>query len=240
MKLIAIILFFVTPLCIFAQSDATFTVSKKKKVQIEYKSDTLAGGTRYCFKVYGISAKELIPSKFSGGEVWLNDTAVCIQATNNTSLPKKYLFELLLKKDNSTVLSRQFIITPAANIPRHIASTPNINVMPDVVFFSGVYSQGNKTSSKDSLISKVGKLLAQLTPTSRSKSKVDIKLNITFKCSGETTELQTTGLELSPEMISKIKEMGNACYFGVNVSYHSYCDPPEDVQMGPYRFDIRQ
>lgn len=223
-----------------AQSDATFTVSKKKKVQIEYTSDTLAGGTRYCFKVYGISAKELIPSKFGGGEVWLNDTAVCIQATNNTSSPKKHLFELLLKKDNSTVLSRQFIITPAANIPRHIASTPNINVMPDVVFFSGVYSQGNKTSSKDSLISKVEKLLTQLTPTSRSKSKVDIKLKITFKCSGETTDLQTTGLKLSPEMISKIKEMGNGCYFGVNVSYHSYCDPPEDVQMGPYRFDIRQ
>ena len=223
-----------------AQSDATFTVSKKKKVMLECRYDSLAGDTRYFFKVYGAGTKDLVVGKFSGGQVWLNDTAVGIHTVNTTSKPQKHTLELYYKKDNSLAYSRSFTVMPNVRIPAHIASTPVINVMPDVVFFSGVYSQGNKTSSRDSLISKVEKLLVQLNPTSRSKSKVDIKLKLTFKCKGQTTYLQTTGLKLSPEMISKINEMETGCYFGVNATYHSYCDPPEDITMGPYRFDVRQ
>lgn len=239
MRIHCTILLLLTTLYAHAQSDATFVVSKKKKVQIDCRYDTLAGNSRYYFRVYGIATSELLPGKFSGGEVWMNDTAVGIHTINQSSTPKKHLFELYYKKDKTVAYSRSFIVMPGLHTPAYFAPAATINVLPDVVFQSGIYMQGNKTSSKDSLISKIEKLLVQLVPISRSKSKTDIKLKLTIKSNGQSTTLTNNRLQLSDEMIGRIKAMGKGDYLGVYTTYHSYCDPPEDIQMGPYRFDIR-
>lgn len=239
MKILLPILLLLNAVCAFAQTDATFSVAKKKKVVIECKYDTLAGDKYYYFKAYGISTKEIIPGKFSGGEVWMNDTAVCIHTTNNTSIPKKHLLELFLRKDNSVIFSRNFTIMPAANIPKHIAATPNINVTPDVVFNSNVFFEGTRTSSKDSLLSKVNKMLTHLTPISRSKSKITIKVKLIVKCGEENNTYNSTELKTTAEMEAAIKNMDEKCHIILMVDYHSFSDPPEDSQMGPYRFDIR-
>jgi hypothetical protein len=239
MRTYSTILLLLTTLYVHAQSDATFTVSKKKTIQLDCRYDTLAGNTRYYFRVYGIATSELMPGKFGGGEVWLNDTAVGIQTINQSGSPKKHLFELYYKKDKTLAYSRTFTVMPGLHKPTFTPPAATINVLPDVVFQSGIYMQGNRSSSKDSLISKVEKLLVQLSPISRSKSKVTVTLKVTFKCKGQTTTLSANQLKLSPEMITKIKAMEKGDYLGVYTNYHSFCDPPEDIQMGPYRFDIR-
>ncbi|HLP51505.1 MAG TPA: hypothetical protein VK154_11510 [Chitinophagales bacterium] len=239
MRVLLFILFLFHGLCSFAQSDATFSVAKKKKVFIECKYDTLAGDNYYYFKAYGISTKELIPGKFAGGQVWLNDTAVCIHTYNSTSSPKKHLLELFLRKDNSVMFSRNFTIMPKVNTEYTLGALTVFNQQPDILLESAGNTFGNKTSSKDSLLNKVNKQLALFTPRSLSNSRIISKLSIDFCRPGEIKRISTEGLKLSADMIKSLKTMDSGCYVLIYASYHSFNDPPEDRQIGPYRIDVR-
>ena len=179
-----ILLTLITATC-FAQEEVTFIVVKKKKVYIECKFDTLVGNTFYYFKAYGVSTKDIIPGKFAGGEVWLNDTAVCVHTSGNTSSAKKYSLELYWKKDTREIFSRNFTIIPQAQMPEFSPWARTAFKQPDI-YIGGMYYQGNFKSSKDSIQQKVSDILSSVSPSSMSKSRITQKMKISFECNGLT------------------------------------------------------
>lgn len=234
----SITLLFVMANCL-AQNEITFNVEKKKKVNIECKFDTLVGSSFYYFKVYGISPKEIIPGKFSGGQVWMNDTAVCIHTGDKTIPGKKYLLELFQKKNNASVFSKNFTIVPKAKMQAfNPVPTRFINAQPDIYFSSTAIYQRNYTLKKDSVLQKLTEILSSLNASSFSKSRITVNLQMTFECNGVKEVFAGTGLELTAEMKEKIKRLNGGCKIMANLNYHSFSDPPQDSPMGPYQIEI--
>ncbi len=238
MRTVGAILFVFVVVSCFAQDEATFNVSKKKKVYIACKSDTLAGNSIYYFKVYGVSTKDIIPGKFSGGEVWLNDTAVCIHTSGNTSSTKKYLLELFLKKNTSEIFSRNFTIIPKVKVAEFNPAVARfINRQPDI-FLGIAYYYGTFNWKKDSVEINLYDLLGRLKPTSISNSKITIKLKASFICDAAKQDLLSNSLILTPEIREKVKGIKKGCSIILTVDYHSFSDPPED-ESAEFKINVK-
>ena len=239
MRALCIVIFFAVNATCFAQEEATFRVSKKKKVYIECQFDTLVGNTFYYFKAYGVSTKEIIPGKFSGGEVWLNDTAVCIHTAANTSSTKKYLLELFLKKNTNEIFSRSFTIVPKQKAGEFNPGLMRlINREPDIFIYNASY-QGVYNWGKDSIEIKLKNLLERLSPISMSHSKITLKLKTSFECDGVKQDFFCSSLTLTSEIKERVKGIKSGCSIILNIDYHSFNDPPEDLPAGPYKILVK-
>ncbi len=219
-----------------AQTDATFTVSKKKTVEIECKSDTLLAGKYYYFKLYGAKTSDLIPGKFAGGELWLNDTAVCIHIKDKPLLAKNYLLELFDRKDMIAAYSKRFTVVAEQKFE---GLPGRANVSPVYIsLWQNPLQNGDSVSKK--VVSEGIMLQAHQFANDNREHKV-ISFKIAITCNGKTETLSSSNAYLTAEMKNAFTKVQPGCnLLFKDIQYSAVNSSPDNMYAGPYRIFITQ
>ncbi len=231
----AILMLIVCANCM-AQTETTFTVSKKKTVEIECKSDTLQAGKYYYFKVYGAKTIDLIAGKFAGGEVWLNDTALCIHIKDKPLLAKNYLLELFYRKDMAAAYSKRFSIITEKEFDR----------MPFRANQSPVYISlwQNPLQDGDSVSKKIvseGIMLQAYQFSNDNREHKVISFKIAITSNGKTETLSSSNAYLTTEMKNAFTKAQPGCtVLFKDIQYSAVNSSPDNLYAGPYRIFVTE
>jgi hypothetical protein len=219
-----------------AQDETIFNVSKKQKVNIECRFDTLLNNSVYYFEIYSATAKSLIPGKFEGGEVWLNDTAVGIHTKAKTSADKKYRLELFLRKDGTSVFSKDFIILSEKDAhfraPAFVGSRISI-------FAFGIDLTGNDFISSKK-VNTDNPLFAFGWGNLAKEYKV-VSFSMSIACGGKTATLNSKTSYFTPEMKNELGGIKEGCVITFkDVKYTSTNSSPDDTFAGPFKLQVKE
>ncbi|MBP6731300.1 MAG: hypothetical protein KA149_04535 [Chitinophagales bacterium] len=231
----AILMLIVCANCM-AQTETTFTVSKKKTVEIECKSDTLQAGKYYYFKVYSAKTIDLIAGKFAGGEVWLNDTAVCIHTKDKLSTAKSYPLELFYKKDMSPAFSKRFNFIVEQQFERLPGRANQGPVY--ITLWQSPLTDGDSVSKK-AMGEGIMLHAYQFSNDNREHKVISFKTAIT--CNGKTETLSSSNAYLTPLMSGKLDNLQEGCVVVFkDIKYTSTNSSPDDLYAGPYRIFVTE
>ncbi len=231
----AILMLIVCANCM-AQTETTFTVSKKKTVEIECKSDTLQAGKYYYFKVYGVKTQDLIPGKFANGELWLNDTAVCIHIKDKLTLAKNFLLELFYRKGMSVAYSKRFTIIAEKEFDR---APGRANQSPVYISLWQNPLQDGDSVSKNIVSEGIMLQAYQFSNDNREHKVISFKIAITSN--GKTETLSSSNAYLTTEMKNAFTKVqpGSSLLFK-DIQYSAVNSSPDNMYAGPYRIFITQ
>jgi hypothetical protein len=242
MKILFIIMAAIVSRVLNAQTEAVFRVSRSEIIQLIPDIDTLLGDEVYHFQIKGIAMKNINRIEFDGGKALETDSDVTIHTFAKPSALQKYVFKVFAVKNDIVVnaFQKNFIIVPKATlIP---APAPSFMSAPgDIVWYNVPPSVRFRYScKKDSLLIKLQTLLMLVTPASSSKSRIESTISIKITSGGTQQNYHLKDFVISNQLAEELNNLTSGAQVDCSIKCHSFYDPPEDANLGPYIFVVKE